>query len=250
MWSFALSVLSFLSSMSWLLPQTFSEVCLLSVVMLLSVLVKKLSDHEWVISSAWDFMDEMSKRVSFITDKLAYIEGRVDSAQSSLSDTVRHLSDHLSTYDSAIGEWSVLQRWVRQVRDQFSLRRSLSDWTMVSATAQLSCLNQLMYLRISEPGDETEETVSRVVSTLRRMRAVSSVGWAKLSGDNEDEPFQFSQVAEPQPSELAYEQYKEVLEHHKRGLRAVADEWKVNFEQVAKGLNFVDVFSTAFSQSS
>jgi len=248
MWAFALSVLSCLSSLSWLLPQTFSDVCLLSVVMLLSLLVKRLSDNEWLISATWNFQEEVSKRLSFMADKLGYIERRLDAAQSTFSDVVRHVSVRIAEYNPEIGDWSVLQRWLRNERDQFELRRSLSDWRVVSACAQVSALNDLIYKRITEPGEETEQEVSRVVGTLRMLSKKASAGWASLRASDE-QPFE-PVAEEPAPSQLILSHLAEVLSHHRVGLRAVSDEYGVEYRVAAQGLSFSEVFTASFSQSS
>ena len=90
--SFDLSFLSWLSSV--LLPQTFSEVCLLSLVVLSSVLVKAvLSQHAWLPEFLWDSLSDINKRLSFMAEKLSYIERRLDAAQAGLLDVVRHVAD-------------------------------------------------------------------------------------------------------------------------------------------------------------
>ena len=178
--------LSFFSVLSWLLPQSFLEVMLLSIVVLLSVIAQRmLSISAWLPEFLWDSLSDISKRLSFCSEKLAYIERRLDAAQSTFSDTVRHVAERIAEFDPKIGDSAVLSRWLRVERDQFELRRqSLSEWVLVSATAQLTVLNELIYERISEPGDETEAKISRVVGTLRALRSSAQMGWATLRGSD------------------------------------------------------------------
>jgi len=67
--------MSFFSVLSWLLPQTFPEVMMLSIVALRSVLVQRVvSISAWLPEYLWDVLSDMSKRLSFMAEKLAYIE--------------------------------------------------------------------------------------------------------------------------------------------------------------------------------
>ena len=179
--SFDLSFLSWLSS--FLLPQTFTEVCLLSLVVLVRTI---LSMSAWFPECAWEVLSDMSKRLAFMAEKLSYIERRLDAAQAGLLDVVRHVADRVTEYDPQIGEFNVLTRWLSGERDQFSLRRpEIAEWTAVSATAQISVINELMYERITEPGKDTEKKVIRVVSTLKRLSKQAFSGWARLRTDDE-----------------------------------------------------------------
>lgn len=248
--------LSFFSVLSWLLPQTFSEVVLLSIAVLLSVLVQRAwSVSAWLPEFLWDILSDMNKRLSFMAEKLAYIERRFDAAQSTFSDTVRHVAERIAEYDPEVGSMTVLSRWLRSERDQFELRRqSLSEWSFVSATAQLTVLNELIYARIAEPGEETEQRISRVVGTLRALNRTAQKGWARLRG-SDDEPLNIDELlenfsSEKKPSELIVEQWAEVLSHHRSGLREIAAEWKADLSAVMKGLSCSEVFSAGSGTSS
>ena len=66
---------------SVLLPQTFSEVCLPILVVLCSVLVRTVpSQHAWLPEFLWDALSDINKRLSFMAEKLSYIERRIDAA--------------------------------------------------------------------------------------------------------------------------------------------------------------------------
>ena len=251
--SFDLSFLSWLSSV--LLPQTFTEVCLLSLVVLSSVLVKAvLSQHAWLPEFLWDSLSDINKRLSFMAEKLSYIERRLDASQAGLLDMVRHVADRVTEYDPQIGEFKVLTRWLSGERDEFSLRRpEVAEWTAVSATAQISVINELMYERITEPGEDTEKKVSRVVSTLKRLSKQAYSGWACLRTQDEElnaESILGLSSQGGRPSGLIMDHLREALEHHQRGLQRVAEEWKIDWAGVSKGLSLSEIFSSSSSESS
>jgi len=177
---------------------------------------------------------------------LLCIERRLDAAQSTFSDTVRHVAERIAEFDPQIGDSAVLSRWLRVERDQFELRRqSLSEWVLVSATAQLTVLNELTYERMSEPGDETEAKISRVVGTLRSLSTGAQMGWAKLRG-NDPELLNLEELteasAQQKPAQLIIEYWQEVLTHHKQGLAEVAKQWGADISKAMSGLTCSEVF--------
>jgi hypothetical protein len=238
--------LSFFSVLSWLLPQSFLEVMLLSIVVLLSVIAQRmLSISAWLPKYLCDVLSDMSKTLSFCAEKLAYIDRRLDAAQSTFSDTVRHVAERIAEFDPQIGEPAVLSRWLRSERDQFELRRqSMTEWVLVSATAQLTVLNELIYERISEPGDETEAKISRVVGTLRRLSHSAQMGWAKLSGGDPEllDVQTLIESSAQRPSQLIIEYWQEVLSHHKDGLAEMAKQWEADISKAMSGLTPSEVF--------
>jgi len=251
--SFDLSFLSWLSS--FLLPQTFTEVCLLSLVVLVSLLLRTiLSISEWFPECIWDVLSDMSKRMSFMAEKLSYIERRLDAAQATLLDVVRHVAERVTEYDPEIGAFSVLTRWLSGERDQFSLRRpEFAEWTAVSATAQISVINELIYERITAPGEDTEKKVSRVVSTLQKLSKQAYSGWACLRPQDEDlnaENILGLSTLSSRPSGLIMDHLREALDHHQRGLQKVAEEWKIDWAGVSKVLSLSDIFCSSSSGSS
>jgi len=64
------------------------------------------------------------KSAEFSAEKLTYIELRVDKAQSTCRDVLRHLFQHITEYDSEIGDEAVLSSWLVAERDTWLLRRS------------------------------------------------------------------------------------------------------------------------------
>jgi len=63
------------------------------------------------------------KSAEFSAQKLTYIELRIDKAQSTCRDVLRHLFQHITEYDSEIGDEAVLSSWLVGERDTWLLRR-------------------------------------------------------------------------------------------------------------------------------
>jgi len=68
-------------------------------------------------------VDALLKTAKFSAEKLSYLEMRVDNAQSTCRDVLRHICDHVTKYNPEYGVEAVLSSWMVGERDTWLLRR-------------------------------------------------------------------------------------------------------------------------------
>ena len=84
-----------------------------------TILSDVLSNRETI---SWT-QQELLKTVQFSSDKFTYIESRIDCAQSTVRDVLRHIDQNIIEYDPDIGTEKVLRRWLVSEKNQLRLRR-------------------------------------------------------------------------------------------------------------------------------
>ena len=88
----------------------FAGYLLIAVGAFLSDVISNLETISWTLQ-------EMLKTSQFSAEKLCYIESRIDSAQSTCRDTLRHVYQHLTEFDIDKGGKEVLKRWLVSERE-------------------------------------------------------------------------------------------------------------------------------------
>ena len=68
-------------------------------------------------------IDQLVLSAEFATQKLTFIESRIDAAQSTVRDVLRHVHQHLTEYDPEKGKLTCLKQWLARERDQWLVRR-------------------------------------------------------------------------------------------------------------------------------
>jgi len=88
----------------------------------LSDILKTLNSNAGHLSnSAWN-LEQLTKLGNFANTKLTYIERRIDRAQATIRDVLRHVQQKILEFDNDIGEMRVLQKWIAAERDQWLQR--------------------------------------------------------------------------------------------------------------------------------
>ena len=93
----------------------FAGYLLIAVNAIMSDVISNLETISWTLQ-------ELLKTAKFSAEKLCYIESRIDSAQSTCRDTLRHVYQHLTEFDIDKGGEEVLKRWLVSERDQWLMR--------------------------------------------------------------------------------------------------------------------------------
>jgi hypothetical protein len=213
-----LSVLSVaLSGLSILL-----SIALLSVLSILTFRVTELS------KAAVSALGGIEAEVSLSATKLSFIEFRLDRATASASDSLRHLVQKLSEFNPQIGSLQVLKKWISAERDSWLLRRTVQGWLALSAAAEYSVLNELIYLRITEAAEPEDE--QRQLSTLKEVpKLLPKNCW--LSTEDSSFPDLTLSDSEAPVMELLLN-----VTEHRAYLQSLSAECKKQWSQVTQGL--------------
>jgi hypothetical protein len=142
------------------------------------------------------------------SEKLSYIEYRLDQATCTLRDSLRHLTQKISEFLPEVGSSRVLVRWCLSVRDAFLLRRSEQEWLVLSATAQIQLMSECIWERIqSNSVGPLSEDHLRILKSLKTLSSMlRSSQWCPLSN--------IERITEGMPEHASVvELYNEIREH-------------------------------------
>jgi hypothetical protein len=206
-----LSVLSVaLSGLSLLL-----SIALLSILSILTLRVTELGKA-------------IEEQVSLCGTKLSFIEFRLDRATASASDGLRHLVAKLNEFDPQIGSLQVLKKWISTERDSWLLRRTAQGWLALSAAAEYSVLNELIYLRITEGADPEAE--QRILSTLKQLPKLLAKGTWLSTEDSSFPSLSLSGSEEPVMELLIN------VTEHREYLKDLSTQCKKDWGEMTQGL--------------
>ena len=188
-------------------------------------------------------LSNIEEALSFISQKVCYLEFRADRSQSTASDTLRHLVAKVSEFDCAIGEWSVLLRWISQERDHWLQRRSAASWLLLSQATQVQVLSEIVWLRITQGQVEANEVAAeRQLVNLRYLSNVlPATKWHKLTSLEEVGEMPEDTISSDVP---VYELLCEQVSHYRDFLRSLAVSMKVSWATVNEGLSLSEIFGS------
>jgi len=134
----------------------------------------------------------------------------------------------LSEFDPQIGSLQVLKKWISTERDSWLLRRTVQGWLALSAAAEYSVLNELIYLRITEGADPEDE--QRMLSTLKEVpKLLPKNCW--LSTEDSSFPELSLSDSEAPVMELLVN-----VTEHRDYLKSLSAEYKKQWSKMTQGL--------------
>ena len=122
-------------------------------------------------NSAWN-LDKLVKLTNFGNTKLGYIERRIDQAQASIRDVLRHVQQQIVEFLPGNSPLSVLQKWVSAERDRWLQRRSAQAWLFLTAAVVANIRNEICWLRINKK--ENAQDTARWLQNISRLAHVYS----------------------------------------------------------------------------
>ncbi len=245
-WAFLRMALSTLMDflLSWLTP----ELLFLGLASLMLSQVRFLSMQLREIIAV---LSSMRETAEFSSQKINYLEFRLSKAQSTTSDSLRHLQNKISEFDSSVGDWGVLLRWITEERDNWLMRRSALSWLVLSQAVQLKLLAEVIYQRIMSVSGFTEELdlqTERLLENLRHLRRVLPESkWHRLSSLEETAPLPEGHLSADMP---VFEMVSELLEKHRVYLKKLAQDQKRSWSSVTAGLSINEIFGSESMSSS
>ena len=152
-----------------------SSVFQLAMLSLLSLLVKKVGDLHSVFLRC-------ETTLSYMSTKLGYVEMRMDRAQATTRDGLRHLTQRLTEFDCNIGSWSVIKKWICEERDHWLMKHSAASWKVMTQVAQYWMLNEAIWLRITCHPSEAAEVEANTKRHVKNMQGVAERLLGQSSG--------------------------------------------------------------------